>query len=96
MVNDEELVRLSKRIRADVLRATTEAGSGHPGGSLSATDILVTLYWRVLKHDPKNPTLARQGQIHTQQGPRSPRSLHGSRRERLLPKGATPPPQGTR
>jgi transketolase len=55
MVNDEELLRLSKRIRADVLRATTKAGSGHPGGSLSATDILVTLYWRVLKHDSKNP-----------------------------------------
>jgi transketolase len=55
MASDKELVRLSRRIRADVLRATTEAGSGHPGGSLSATDILVTLFWRVLKNDPRNP-----------------------------------------
>lgn len=55
MTTDEELRRLSRKVRAEVLRATTEAGSGHPGGSLSATDILVTLYWRVLRHDPKNP-----------------------------------------
>lgn len=55
MSGPEDLRKISQKIRADVLRATTEAGSGHPGGSLSATDILVTLYWRVLKHDPKNP-----------------------------------------
>jgi transketolase len=55
MVTNEELVRLSREIRADALRATTEAGSGHPGGSLSATDIIVTLYWGVLRHDPRNP-----------------------------------------
>lgn len=56
MTPDEELVRLSRSIRTSVLRITTEAGSGHPGGSLSATDILVTLFWRVLKHDPRNPS----------------------------------------
>jgi transketolase len=55
MVAKEELIKLSKEIRADALRATTGAGSGHPGGSLSATDILVTLYWGVLRHDPRNP-----------------------------------------
>lgn len=32
-----------------------EAGSGHPGGSLSVTDILTTLYFHKMKHDPKNP-----------------------------------------
>ncbi len=55
MSTPQDLRRISQKVRADVLRATTEAGSGHPGGSLSATDILVTLYWRVLKHDPGNP-----------------------------------------
>ena len=55
MVTNEELVKLSREIRKDALRATTGAGSGHPGGSLSATDILVTLYWGVLRHDPQNP-----------------------------------------
>ena len=33
----------------------TEAGSGHPGGSLSCTDILTALYFKVLRHDTKNP-----------------------------------------
>ena len=55
MIKIEELVKQSRKIRAEVLRATTGAGSGHPGGSLSATDILVTLYWRELRHDPRNP-----------------------------------------
>lgn len=33
-----------------------EAGSGHPGGSLSATDVITALYFHVLNIDPKNPT----------------------------------------
>ena len=32
-----------------------EAGSGHPGGSLSAADIIAALYFRIMKHDPENP-----------------------------------------
>jgi transketolase len=31
------------------------AGSGHPGGSLSAVEILTALYFKILKHDPANP-----------------------------------------
>lgn len=43
-------------IRRDILRMITEAGSGHPGGSLSCTDILTALYFGgVLKHDPTDP-----------------------------------------
>ena len=33
----------------------TEAGSGHPGGSLSIADILTVLYFHKIRHDPKNP-----------------------------------------
>ncbi|MCD4814225.1 transketolase [bacterium] len=33
-----------------------EAGSGHTGGSLSVTDILTTLFFSELKHDPQNPS----------------------------------------
>lgn len=33
----------------------TEAGSGHPGGSLSIADILTVLYFHKMRHDPKNP-----------------------------------------
>ena len=34
---------------------TAAAGSGHPGGSLSAADIIAALYFRVMRHDPHNP-----------------------------------------
>lgn len=46
---------LAKEIRKWVLKATTEAGSGHVGGSLSIVEILVALYNGVMKHDPQNP-----------------------------------------
>ena len=34
------------------------AGSGHPGGSLSEVELLTALFFRVLRHDPKNPNWA--------------------------------------
>lgn len=43
-------------MRRDIVEMIAEAGSGHPGGSLSAADIVSTLYFgEVLKHDPSNP-----------------------------------------
>lgn len=46
----------AKAIRADILRSTTEAGSGHPSSSLSATDIVTALYFgEFLRFDPRNP-----------------------------------------
>jgi len=44
-----------KELRADIIRMTAAAGSGHPGGSLSVIDILAVLYARHLRHDPKRP-----------------------------------------
>lgn len=49
------LREVARATRRDILITIAEAGSGHPGGSLSETDILVTLYNRVLRHDPANP-----------------------------------------
>ncbi len=42
-------------IRKDILKMLTLAGSGHTGGSLSLVEILLTLYYLKLRHDPKNP-----------------------------------------
>jgi transketolase len=43
-------------MRRDIVEMIAEAGSGHPGGSLSAADIVATLYFGgVLKHDSANP-----------------------------------------
>ena len=41
-----ELKHLATEIRKDTLRSITAAGSGHPGGSLSAADIMTALYFR--------------------------------------------------
>lgn len=45
----------ARRIRANSIKMLTEAGSGHPGGSLSAADIVAALLFGVMKHDPANP-----------------------------------------
>ncbi len=42
-------------LRRDVIRMIGEAGSGHPGGSLSAADIVSTLYFYQLRHRPTDP-----------------------------------------
>ena len=43
-------------MRIDIVRMIAEAGSGHPGGSLSCTDILTALYFGgVMDHDPEQP-----------------------------------------
>ena len=50
------LAARARAIRADILRSTTEAGSGHPSSSLSATEVVTALYFGgFLKIDPKNP-----------------------------------------
>lgn len=52
-----ELERRANEMRTDIVRMIAEAGSGHPGGSLSCTDILCALYFgEVLTHDPNNAT----------------------------------------
>jgi transketolase len=51
----EELQVLAKRIRREIVQMIGEAKSGHPGGSLSAVEILVTLFFDVMRHDPGNP-----------------------------------------
>lgn len=42
-------------MRRRLLRMIVDAGQGHPGGDLSATDILATLYFDILRIDPANP-----------------------------------------
>lgn len=48
--------RAAAQMRRDIVEMIAEAGSGHPGGSLSAADIVATLYFGgVLRHDPSDP-----------------------------------------
>ena len=51
-----ELEQRANDMRIDIVRMIAEAGSGHPGGSLSCADILTALYFGgVMDHDPLNP-----------------------------------------
>ncbi|HEV2200987.1 MAG TPA: transketolase [Bryobacteraceae bacterium] len=50
-----ELAAICKSLRRELVQMITEAKSGHPGGSLSATEIVVTLFFDVMNHDPARP-----------------------------------------
>jgi transketolase len=49
------LKQTARQLRRLAITMITTAGSGHPGGSLSAADIIAALYFRILRHDPENP-----------------------------------------
>ncbi len=58
----DELRKIASQVRRDIVRAVTLAKSGHPGGSMSSTDILTALYFSVMKHDPATWTRSGKGQ----------------------------------
>jgi transketolase len=51
----EEMQATAKKLRRDIITMIGTAGSGHPGGSLSAVEILTTLFFRVLSYKPTDP-----------------------------------------
>ena len=50
-----KLDQMAKTVRQDIIKMLAEAGSGHSAGSLGMADIMTALYFKVLKHKPKNP-----------------------------------------
>ena len=54
-VNEQMLKEQAKEIRKDIVTMIGQAKSGHPGGSLSAAEILTYLYFEEMNIDPKNP-----------------------------------------
>jgi transketolase len=55
ITDTEGLQKMATLIRQDIIRMIGEAASGHPGGSLSATDVLTALYFNVMRHQPAQP-----------------------------------------
>lgn len=55
MENYNELKSIAKKLRIDIIKMLEKSKSGHPGGSLSACEILTALYFKEMKIDPKNP-----------------------------------------
>ena len=58
----ENLQKIASQVRRDIIRMVTSAKSGHPGGSLSTTDILTALYFEVMDHNPATWTRDGKGQ----------------------------------
>ena len=50
-----QLKQMAATIRCDIIEMITAANAGHPGGSLSAADIVTALYFRIMRIDPKDP-----------------------------------------
>jgi len=67
-----ELEKMAKQLRRDVITMIATAGSGHPGGSLSAADIVTALYFKVMRHDPKNPQWSERDRFVLSKGHAAP------------------------
>lgn len=52
----EKLEKIANELRIDIIEMIFKAQSGHPGGSLSATEIVTVLYFHFMKTDPRNPS----------------------------------------
>jgi transketolase len=48
-----QLKQIASQVRRDIVRMVHAVNSGHPGGSLGCTDLLVALYFKVMKHTPQ-------------------------------------------
>ncbi|MDD4565317.1 MAG: transketolase [Eubacteriales bacterium] len=56
-IDFEKLKKIACDVRIDIIKETYHAGSGHPGGSLSAADILTVLYFHEMNIDPNDPKM---------------------------------------
>ena len=67
-----ELNMIARDIRIDALRGIHAAGSGHPGGSFSVTDILTALYFGVMNVDPADPCMEGRDRLVLSKGHAAP------------------------
>lgn len=51
----QELEKVCRQVRRDIINMTANAGSGHPGGSLSAVELMTGVFYTQMRLDPKNP-----------------------------------------
>lgn len=58
----------AKEIRRLIIQMLVKAGSGHPGGSLSATDLISCLYFKILRHNPKDLQWPSRDRFHMSKG----------------------------
>ncbi len=67
-----KLKEVATTIRKDIITMLTESASGHPGGSLSAADIVTALYFGEMNIDPKNPKMENRDRFVLSKGHAAP------------------------
>ena len=73
----KELQIIATKIRMAIIEGTFHAESGHPGGSLSISDLMAYLYWKELRIDPANPEWADRDRFVLSKGHAAP-ALYGA------------------
>ncbi len=64
----EFLKEKARQIRIEIIKEITKANSGHPGGSLSVTDLLTLLFFHEMNIDPKNPKMENRDRLVLSKG----------------------------
>ena len=70
-----ELHNKATQLRIESVRATTEAGSGHPSSCCSAADIVAALFFSAMRYDPKNPKAPNSDRFVLSKGHAAPSSM---------------------
>ncbi|MEN8119969.1 MAG: transketolase [Bacteroidota bacterium] len=62
MANIKDLENTASQVRRDIIRMVNHSASGHPGGSLGCTDLMVALYFEILEHNSQDFDMDGQNQ----------------------------------
>ncbi len=71
-LNTEDLKSIAGKLRRHIITMLGKAGSGHPGGSLSAVEIVTSLYFGLLRHKPSDPQWAERDRFILSKGHAAP------------------------
>ncbi|MDO5417513.1 MAG: transketolase [Lachnospiraceae bacterium] len=71
-MNIASLEKTCRAVRRDIINLTADAASGHPGGSLSSVEIMVTLFFDKMNIDPANPKMENRDRFVLSKGHAAP------------------------
>mgnify|MGYP002229653662 CR=1 FL=1 len=82
----EELQRQCSKFRNDLIDLLHSIQTGHPGGSLSCTEILISLYFEIMNVNPENPEMEGRDHLILSKGHARPCCIWCWRRKAFSPK----------
>ena len=77
-MNKAELSGVCRQMRRDIINMTANAGSGHPGGSLSAVELMASVFYNHMRIDPAQPHMENRDRFVLSQGHAAPLLLRCS------------------